>query len=145
MPIDTTGTLLEISSMGVPLYSARGLSQTLKMIDALVAPRRTINGQLINVSFVQFRKYASKITCKDQRAPGIDGFWKGMLVTVSCVQELAYVAGGTAQRIAVDGSERTEGNFTFYRPLLDMMITDISTQDDEWAADVQWELNLEEV
>ena len=42
-------TMLVMSVMGVPLYSARGLSRTLEPIDASKDMRRSINGVLTNV------------------------------------------------------------------------------------------------
>ena len=65
-------TLLAISVMGVPLYSARGLSQTLETIDGAKMMRRSINGVLTDLAHSQFRKYKSKITCSDIRAPALD-------------------------------------------------------------------------
>jgi hypothetical protein len=135
---------LAISVMGVPLYSARGLSQTLEPIDASKNMRRSINGVLTDVAHVQFRKYKSKITCTDARAPAADGIWPGMTVVVDCVSYLSYPTGGAAQRTVIAGSSFTEGGFTFYRPRLTMLVTSNTTQTDEWAATVPWELDLEE-
>jgi len=138
-------TLLILSGMGIPLYSARGLTQTLEPIEASANLRRTINGNLRDLSFEQFRKYKTKISCTDQRAPAIDGIFAGMEVEVHCVHELCYPLSGSAQRTAVSGSERTEGDFVFYRPVLTMLITGVQSATDEYNADVQWELELEEV
>jgi hypothetical protein len=139
-------TLLVLSSpMGVPLYSARGLKQTLAPIGADVPPRRTINGGLVDLSAPQFKKYASEIACEDQQAPALDGIWKGQQLTVDCVSELSYLTlGGTPQRTVVAGSSRTVGAFTFYRPQLAMRVMDFSTTTDEWGAQVGWKLSLEE-
>jgi len=138
-------TLLILSGIGVPLYSARGLQQTLEPIAAAANLRRTVNGNLRDVSFEPFRKYHSKITCTDQRAPAVDGIWAGMLVTVHCVEELAYPSSGSPGRPVVSGSDRLEGDFIFYRPVLSMMVTALSLQTDEYPADVQWTMELEEV
>jgi hypothetical protein len=138
-------TLLQISVMGVPLYSARNLSQTLEPINALNNLRRSINGVLIDVNNPQFYKYKSKITCTDVRTPSIDGIWPGLTVTVDCVAYLCYPAGGTAQRLMISGSQYTEGSFVFYRPRLTMLVTSSTMQVDEWAGTVPWELDLEEV
>jgi hypothetical protein len=140
-----TDTLLVLSEMGIPRYSARGLEQTLAPIAAAGVVRRTINGELADFSYAAFRKYASKITCRDQRAPALDGIWIGQVLTVACVAELAYPESSTPQRVPVSGSQRTEDGFVFYRPVLSMMVTGFNTATDEWAADVQWELELEEV
>lgn len=140
-----TGTLLVLSGMGVPPYSARGLSQTLEPIAASANLRRTVNGNLRDVSFEPFRKYQSRITCTDQRAPAIDGIWAGMILTVECVQELCHPVSGLAQRPMVSGSDRVEGDFVHYRPILEMMVTAFNVLTDEYAADVGWELQLEEI
>ena len=137
-------TLLVLSVMGVPLYSARGLSQTLEPIDASKNMRRSINGILTDVAHTQFRKYQSKITCTDTRVPAADGIWPGMTIVVDCVAYLSYLAGGTPQRTVVPGSSFDEGGYTFYRPRLTMMVTAITAQVDEWAATVPWEIDLEE-
>jgi hypothetical protein len=146
MPLlpDTFQTLLVLSVMGVPLYSARGLSQTLEPIDASKNMRRSINGILTDVAHTQFRKYQSKITCTDTRVPAADGIWPGMTIVVDCVAFLSYPTGGTPQRTVVSGSSFTEGSFTFYRPRLTMLVTATTVQVDEWAATVPWELDLEE-
>ncbi len=144
---DDFQTKLVIENMGVPLYSARGVSQTLAPIQAAAYLRRTINGDLVNLGRTQFQKYASRISCTDQRPPSSDGIWPGMLVTVYCVAELCYPVSTMPQRTAVSGSERTEGDFVFYRPVLEMYVIGQtpSTQFSEWTADVQWSLDLEEV
>lgn len=139
-------TMLVISGPGLTPYSARGLTQTLEYIEAAVKLRRTINGTLLDVSSLQFRKYLSTVNCTDQNAPAIEGLRPGLLVTVDCVVELSYkTEGGGPSRTVVPGSERTEGAFTFYRPRLQMRVKSISTSTDEWAAIVQWSLDLEEV
>jgi hypothetical protein len=138
-------TMLAISVMGVPMYSARGLSQTLEPIDASRSIRRSINGILTDVAHAQFRKYKSKISCTDMRTPAFDGIWPGLTVTVDCVAYLSYPVGGVAHRTVVAGSQFTEGVFTFYRPRLTMMVITNTAQTDEWTASVPWELDLEEV
>lgn len=138
-------TILVLSGIGVPSYSARGLTQTLTPIDQAIQLKRTVNGSLHDRSLSQFQKYQSTITCADQRSPAIDGIWPGDLVTVDCIQELSYPTGGTAQRTVVPGSNYDEGGFTFYRPRLDMMVTGYSESTDEYGAVISWSLSLEEV
>lgn len=139
-------TLLNLSGDLLPPYSTRGATQTLEPIDAAANMRRTVNGSLKDISFDGFRKFKSTINCTDQRVPALDGQWPGITVTVDCVQELAYkTAGGTPSRTAVAGSSRVEGDYTFYRPQLVMLITGYQTNLDEWQATVGFTLNLEEV
>ena len=138
-------TLLVISGPGVPPYSARGLTQTLDPISAASVIRRTVNGALIDLSPPQMRKYKSTISCTDMNAPALDGIWPGMVLTIDCVPELGYpTAGGTPQRDAVAGSERTAGAWTYYRPRLDMVVMNYSASTNEYGAAVDWSLELEE-
>jgi hypothetical protein len=143
-------TLLVIQGIGIPQWSARGLSQTLFVIPASINQRRTINGALEDLSYAQFRKYASKITCTDRRVPAIDGIYPGATVTVHCVAELCHdesFSGSTSglSRPQVSGSDRFESDFTFYRPILQMQVTNITLNVNEWGDDYQWEIDLEEI
>lgn len=140
-----SNTLLLLSGIGVPDYSARGLTQTLEPIEASANLRRTINGALKDLSFAQFRKYKSTISCQDQEPPAVDGVWPGRVVTVDCVAELSYPTGGAPARTIVAGSSRTDGAFIFYRPQLQMLVTRFSVNRDEYGASVQWQMDLEEV
>lgn len=137
-------TLLVLSPEGVPPYSARGLTQTLTPIQAAANYRRTVNGNLMDLSLAQFRKYASTISCEDQESPAMDAVPIGAVVVVDCVAELAYLtAGGAPARTVV--ASRTSGLHTLYRPRLTMMVTAKSQETNEWGAAVSWSLELEEV
>ena len=138
--------MLTLSGIGVPPYSARGASQTLEPIQAAQQMRRTINGELIDISRAEFRKYRSTISCVDQQPPAVDGVWPGQVLTVGCISELSYrTAGSTPSRNMVAGSSRTEGDYTFYRPSLTMRVVAFSQDTDEYGAVVSWSLQLEEV
>jgi hypothetical protein len=139
-------TLLTLAGVGVPPYSARGLTQTLEPIEASAQLRRTVNGALVDLSYEPFRKYKSTIACQDQEPPAVDGVWPGRIVTVDCVAELCLeTAGGSPARLAVDDSERLDGAFTFYRPTLTMRVTGLSVTRDEYGSAVSWQMMLEEV
>ncbi len=139
-------TLLVLTGVGVPSYSARGLTQTLEPIEAAAQLRRSINGDLLDLSYGPFRKYKSTISCQDFEPPSVDGVWPGHVVQVECVAELSYLAsGGTPTRTAVDGSEREVDGYVFYRPILDMRVTGFSLQRDEYGATVGWQMQLEEI
>lgn len=139
-------TLLTISGIGIPDYSMRGASQTLEPIDSALNMRRTVNGNLKDISFDGFRKYKSSISCNDQRVPALDGVWPGVTLTIGCMQELCYkTAGGAPSRAVVAGSSRVEGDYTFYRPSLVMKVVGYQTNFDEWQAAVGFTLNLEEI
>jgi hypothetical protein len=143
-PLPAESTLLVLSTNGVPLYSARGLDQTLDPIKAVAAPRRTINGVLVSQAVDKFLKYETVISCGDVEAPALDGVFQGMSLTVDCVAELVYrTAGGTPSRAVV--ASRVVGAFTIYRPRLDMMVTAVQQSINEYGRIVKWSLTAEEV
>jgi hypothetical protein len=151
MPASDFQTLLVLSTpLGIPFYSARGLKQTLTPIAAAGANiQRDINGMLVDTSDVghnPFQKYASHIECGDsdtRSALALDGVWPGQLVTVDCVAEL--ITKTTPARTFVPGSEWTDtSGFLHYRPRLNMMVMNFSSQESEWEATVTWSLDLEE-
>ncbi len=137
-------TTLTLTGVGVPAYSARGLTQTLEPLDLATSLARTINGELIDLSRPEFRKYKSTISGTDQRPPSCDGLWPGRQIVVDCIEELAYPDGGVPQRPVVDGSSFSEGGFTYYRPRLTMVVTAFQLSRDEYSAQVAWSMSLEE-
>jgi hypothetical protein len=139
-------TLLVITGLNIPTYAARGLTQTLDLITEGSHLERSVNGTMVDFSNPSFRKYKSKITCTDQETPAIDGIYRGALVTVQCVQELAYPVGGAATRTVVAGSLRlsSDGTQYFYQPSLEMIVMDFHVSSDEYKAEVAWSLDLEE-
>lgn len=138
-------TLLIMTPVGVPLYSARGLTQTLTPVqEAKPAPMRTINGEARFIGGSQMRKYESIITCTDQNAPPFSGLWPGDVVVVQCVSELSYKTGGSAERAAVSGSSRVVGGFTLYRPIIEFLVVNFDQAFQEYAAEYQWRLMLTE-
>lgn len=132
-------------AIGLPPYSARGLTQTLEPATIGVSTRRTVNGKLVNLSPPQFEKYKSTVSGNDQEPPAIDGVFAGFALAVDCIAELSFPNGAAQQRPDVPGSVRVEGSFTFYRPHLEMMVTGFQTSTDEYGAQVGWTLNLEEI
>ena len=137
-------TVLSLLGLGVPPYSARGLTQTLEPLDQATSLARTINGELIDLSRAEFRKYKSTISGTDQRPPSCDGLWPGRQIVVDCIEELAYADGGTPQRPVVAGSSFSEDGFIYYRPRLTMVVTDFQLSRDEYGAQVGWSMSLEE-
>ena len=150
MPLDDTGSLLVITPLSgnntpvLSAFSARGVKQSLEWIET-ARPRRTINGELINVVPEQFHKYKSSIRCDDINTPSLDGAFRGRTVQVDCVAELSYPSGGSANRpVVLDSAVDANGTVT-YRPSLLMMVMDIRNELDEWNRVVAWEIDLEEV
>ena len=138
-------TLLVLSGIGIPDYTARGLTESLSLIGGAANLRRTVNGGLKDLSAGQFRKYRLEISCADQETPVIQNMWPGIQVTVDCVSELAYLtSGGSPERTVVPGSSRVNGSFTVYRPRLTMRVMEFNVQKDEWGAVTSWTLSLEE-
>lgn len=141
-------TLLTISGLGGFLYQARGLSQTLDVIPEMIQQERTVNAELVDFSNPAFRKYETTITCTDIDAPPIDNLWPGMQVTVGCAASLCYQTGnpGSPFKPEVSGSSHVRDSFTFYRPLLTMMVVAApKVLFDEWKHNNGWELKLSEV
>jgi hypothetical protein len=56
-------TLLVLDGQGLPPYAARGITQTLDPINQAANLRRTVNGDLKDISFSSFRKYKSTLSC----------------------------------------------------------------------------------
>ena len=138
-------TDLVIVGLGIPRWAARGLTQTLTPIEQARQVTRDINGRSMNLGQVQFQKYATTITCTDQRTPAFDGIWPGEEVVMDCIAELCYPLYGTPQRAVVEGSERQEGEYIFYRPILQMVFLGFNTSTPEWEGRVTWQMEFEEV
>lgn len=147
MPVETTGTVLEFSGEGVPLYSSRFVTQTLEPIGQAGANTyRDVNGDLHAPANTAFQKYRSRISCTDMWPMALSGVWPGQVITVDCACFLGYkTAGGAPERTVVAGSSRVVGDHTFYRPQLTMMVLNFSTSEDERVKDAAWSMDLEEV
>lgn len=143
-PLNDNNTLLVLYGMGQPLYSSRNLTQTFTMIAAAKKFARTVNGSMMDLSYEEFRLFATDITCTDVEAPSLDGIYVGMMIEVDCAFELSYPTGGQPSRWVVDGSERVEGDYTFYRPRLGCVVIDYDFSFAEYQADYTWKLSLEE-
>ena len=131
-------------------YSARGLRQEFELIiDNPMGKQihRTINGGLLDLTYDQFRKYRTIISCTDQAAPAFDGAKQGTIVQVDCCKEMVYrTIGGSPSRPMVHGTDpRVEGDFTYYYPSLTMMVISFKEQFDECEAKLGWTLVLEEI
>lgn len=147
MTLPTGGTLLRLSSpMGIPLYSARGLTQTLTQVqEGKPPPRYTWNGELRHVGLAALQLYESVITCTDQQAPAFGGLWVGTLVIADCVAELNYLtASGSPEREVVEDSSREVGDYTYYRPRMAFKVVDFDMAREEYKHDYQWRLSLKE-
>ncbi len=147
-------TLLVLSGVGIPPYSARGLTEQLAPIGAAAVLRRTVNAALRDVSDPRFQKYGLSITGNDVDPPAVDMVWPGRQLVVDCITELARAASTDEDttegpdefgRTVVPGSIRIEAGFVFYRPRLTMLVTGWTANSDEWPSITTWTLTLEEV
>ncbi len=145
--VDQYGTLLVISERGMPVYSARGLRVSLEPIEQSRQTKRTVNGGLVDLSQTPFHKYALEIAGSDLWAPPIAALYPGASLTIQWPDELYYTTGtgATAGRTGVTGSYRTDGAFSFYRPIFSVLVTEFSNEFDEWDATHSWTLRAEEV
>lgn len=141
MSLETTGTILAIyrrsdNALLLPLYSMRGLTQTLDYIDMASQFERSVNAKLIDFGHAQYRLFQSTLSVTDVAPLPLGLLFPGLPVTLECAHELSYrTSGGSAERAVVTGSEHTEGDFTFYRPSLACWITDRpSVSFNEWEA-----------
>jgi hypothetical protein len=150
MPVPSYETLLQIYDSSnvslLPLYSSRGIKQTLKFRDGAKSQRVTVNGDLVNLALTRMQKYSSTIEGSDMRPPSRDNIWPGRTVTIACAYVLQYpTSGGSPSRTPVSGSQIVEGNFTLYRPLMTFMIGDMHGTFDEWQAHYAWSIEMSEV
>lgn len=136
-------TLFRMSGPGLPLYSARGLTQATQMIGQAASMRRTVNGKLIDLSLPQFKLFNIQVSGSDQRPPF--AYKPGTIVTIESAQVFGYkTVGGTPERTLVVGSDFTEGAWTFYRPSLTCLVQAWSMNFVEWEAGQTWSMTLEE-
>lgn len=146
MTLPDTRTHLVLIGMGVPLYSGRRLTNTITPIEQAKYQRRTINGRLVDLSVTQFQKYEGEISCTDQAPPAIDGVWPGRVLTMWSAAELSFLTATSGpDRPAVSGSERIEGDFTRYRPILAVMLGKWTLRQDDFGASIGWTLPFTEV
>lgn len=140
-------TLLTITGPGIAPYSARGLTQSYEPISAMSHQERAVNGELVDLSAPQMKKYRSKISCTDHNTPALSGVWPGTVLDIGCVAEMSFKTDrpGDQERIAVVGSVRTQGDYTFYRPVLTVMFLGFSTNEQEYQRDVAWSFEVEEL
>ena len=143
----TSTSLLVLDGPGLQPYSIRGLTQRLTPISQAGQTRRDINGELRFIGLSEFQKYRIELSCDDVSAPAFDDVWPGLVVRVESAQELCYRTGTFGpSRSVVSGSERTEGEWTFYRPVfVAMVVAGPSQTFDEWGSQYGWQLELEEV
>jgi hypothetical protein len=131
MPLDTPAgrpvyTLLSIDEIDYSSYSVRGITMTLEPIGQSANLARDCRGELVDISLEQFRQYKVAITCTDHEAPQLTDIWPGQDITISCIPGLG-AANGADDVLTILAK-----------------VTAWNTSRDEWAAEVQWQLEAEQ-
>ena len=120
-------TLLSITGITIPDYAIRGLTLDLQLVAADGGLRRSINGELLDLTAEQFRKYTATLSCEDQDVPTLTDIWQGQIVTITCIP-------------GVGPANNTDGTLT-----LSMMVDTWNTSRAEWDALTNWTINLIEI
>lgn len=100
---------------------------TLRPVDAGELAR-SVNGDLVDMTLDEFRKYEANIQCTDHEAPELTDVWRGKQVIVSCIPGLGV-------------GNNTDGDIL----TMTMMVQDWETRREDWEASTAWSLDLVEV
>jgi len=115
-------TLLSIDGIDFSDYATRNISVVLQPI-ATGSLRRDVNGNLVDMTLPQFRKYRVEVLCSDHEVPNLNDIWRGKEVEVTLIPGL--------------GVEDSSGVMT-----LTMMVVEWTTDRKEWEAQGSWHLVL---
>lgn len=164
-------TVLVLGDLIIPVGAGRGISQSLGRIDNGQL-RRTVNGILVDTTRSINQKFVSTINATDMSAPTFAELWKGMELVVECISKLrqfvvpaedivtlirpaveesifGYKPDGTKiEPIDVNGLVVTFAENIVrleFRPILTMLVVDITDDSDEYASSESWSIQLEEV
>lgn len=119
-------TDLEISGITIPDFASRAMTFTFEPIEQSKQMARDVNGKLVDLSLPRFRCRRLVINVPEHEKPVFDDVWPGQIVTVTLIPGLGV------------GSETD--------PLtLSMMVMSWDTSHEEWEAQGDWSLELEEV
>ncbi len=124
----TDSTLLSITGITIPDYAIRGLTLDLQLVTASDGLRRSINGELLDLTAAQFRKYSATLSCEDQDVPTLTDIWQGQIVTVTCIPGVGPV------------NDASGGTLT-----LNMMVSNWTTSRAEWDSLTNWTIELLEI
>ena len=157
------------AAIPLPLGSSRQLSVSVEPIEASAQLRRTINGELRDLSDPAFRRYRVTLSATDQVPPAIGALWPGDLVDVEVPYDLtepviagaatltrdladntefyAYDAAGLNVPAACAGRELSAPGAAYvtYRPRLACRVSQRSERAVDRQATSEWSLVLEEV
>ncbi len=124
----TDSTLLAITGITIPDYAIRGLTLDLQLVTASDGLRRSVNGELLDLTAPQFRKYSATLSCEDQDVPTLTDIWQGQIVTVTCIPGVGPV------------NDASGGTLT-----LNMMVSNWTTSRAEWDSLTNWTIELLEI
>jgi len=113
-------TVLTMTGVGLPPFSARGCLQALAPIQTGEL-RRTINGDLCYTGKTQHHKFSSKIICRDKAPLSFNHLWIGAKVNVGCIQPII-------QEFIGDGKTK---EFSLIRPMIEHSLTLENVEDAE--------------
>jgi hypothetical protein len=165
-----TQTAVSLSSIITPYGSARGITESLSILDNGTL-RRTVNGTLVDTTRVENRKFGYSVKCNDLTSPTLSGVWKGMFVTVESAQSFRQFVNhvqtvtlirspvsNTVKGFTSDGTEvsltsvtgttavfASQVDYVTFNPTMDMRVTNYTINNDEYAASEAWQIDLEEV
>ncbi len=117
-----TNTVLAITGITIPDYAIRGLTFDLQLVTSDGGLRRSVNGELLDLTASQFRKYSGTLSCQDQDVPVLTDIWEGQVVAITLIP---FSGIGTAT--------------------LNMMVTNWTTSTDEWGHLVDWSIDFLEI
>jgi len=139
-------TTLVLDGIGVAPYTARGITQTLEPIEESGHLERAVDGTIIDLSIPEMKLFRVSISCTDQEAPALSGIWPGKAFTLHSVEELSFPTASPElqERPEVPGSVRIVGDYTFYRPILNMVCYTWQTQIVEYGREINWKLDAQE-
>lgn len=137
---------LAMTGIDLPPYALRTIKQTHEIIPQAQQQRRTVNSILRNFARDEWQKIKSTITCTDQQDPGFTRLKLGTITTIDCVFWISYrtSAPGVEPRYPVVESY-ADGDYTFYRPRIVMMVINHRTEWDDNNAVSGWVMEVEEV
>lgn len=137
---------LDLVEIGIPPYSTDEIEVEFGPIPQATYQRRDLNGKLHNLASSTSKLYRLVVTGSSVAPPAFASLWPGDILTVHVPRELCReTTSDDLNRSAVPGSEYTEEGFSFYRPLLTMMVVSWSSSLIERTVEEGYQLELEEL
>jgi|GEM_PF-3350547 len=167
-------TKLKISHVGFPPFSTGNCSQTLMPLKPQKI-WRTINGEALETIAGREKRYKTFISGYDTNPPSFGAISPGSRVLIECIQYLwvQMDADGRAvlekmpveeSVVAIDNSSNlyeltredskvfaikdkktTDPVFVRYSPCLEMIINNLTVENEEWGKGYTWKLEAEEI